>query len=90
MAVENDYDLLVFNLNEFADTIAWLRAEVQTRRLREAEEQLERNQTDWVNLIAVQLTVLDHRFHGLRRGARRVLESEPGKAVFDARPPPET
>jgi hypothetical protein len=45
MAVENDYNLLVHNLNELEKTISQLRDEVEARRLREAKEQLEPNTT---------------------------------------------
>jgi hypothetical protein len=47
LAVENDYNLLVHNLNELADTISSLRDEVRSRRLREADERLHPNETDW-------------------------------------------
>ena len=87
MAVENDYNLLVHNLNELEKTISRLRDEVEARRLREAREQLEPNTTDWVNLIALQLSTITHRFEGLQDGAVNVLDSEPGEAVLDAQPP---
>lgn len=92
MAVENDYNLLVFNLNELEKRISKLGAEVEERRLREAREQLELNTTDWVNLIALELSSITHRFEGLQDGAVKVLNSRPGEAVFDAQPPssPET
>jgi hypothetical protein len=87
MAVENDYNLLVHNLNELAKSISQLRAEVEERRLREAREQLELNTTDWVNLIALELSTITHRFEGLQDGAVRVLNSQPGETVFDVQPP---
>jgi hypothetical protein len=87
MAVENDYNLLVFNLNELAKTISSLRDEVEHRRLREAREGVEPNDTDWVNLIGLQLLTVDHVFNGLRVGVARVLDSSPGEAVFPAQPP---
>jgi hypothetical protein len=55
LAVENDYNLLVHNLNKLARTISSLRDEVERRRLREAEEHQQPNETDWVNLIGLQL-----------------------------------
>jgi hypothetical protein len=64
MAVENDYNLLVHNLNELERTISKLRDEVGARRLREAGERLEPNETDWVNLIAFQLRTVAHIFEG--------------------------
>ena len=87
MAVENDYNLLVHNLNELAKTISSLRDEVQRRRLREAEEHVQPNETDWVNHIGSQLLIVQHVFDGLQAGVGRVLESEPGVAVFNAQPP---
>lgn len=87
VAVENDYNLLVHNLNELAKTISWLRDEVEHRRLREAREQLEPNETDWVNLISFQLLTVQHVFEGLQGGVERVLESSPGEAVFSEQPP---
>ena len=87
MAVENDYNLLVHNLNELAKTISSLRDEVEQRRLREARDRLEPNDTDWVNLIAFQLLSVDHIFNALQSGVREVLASSPGEAVFSARPP---
>jgi hypothetical protein len=87
MAVENDYNLLVHNLNELEKTISQLRDDVEERRLREAREQLEPNTTDWVNLIALQLSLVTHPFERLQDGAVKVLNSQPGEAVFDAQPP---
>jgi hypothetical protein len=46
MAVENDYNLLVHNLNELAKTISSLRDEVERRRLAEARQRLDLNDTD--------------------------------------------
>ena len=87
MAVENDYNILVHNLNELAKTISSLRDEVQRRRLLEADEHRRPNETDWVNLIGFELLTLQHVFEGLQAGVGRVLESEPGVAVFSAQPP---
>lgn len=87
MAVENDYNLLVHNLNELEKTISSLRDEVERRRLREASEQLEPNQTDWVNVIGLQLQSVDHIFKGLQFGVRRIMRSEPGEVVFPEQPP---
>jgi hypothetical protein len=87
VAVENDYNLLVHNLNELEKAISQLRRDVEERRLREATERLDVNTTDWVNLIALQLSMITHRFEGLQDGAVKVLNSEPGDAVFDTQPP---
>jgi len=85
---ENDYNLLVHNPNELANTISSLRDEVERRRLLEAREHLPPNETDWVNLIGQQLLTVDHIFNGLQAGVRRVLASTPGEPVFTAQPPP--
>lgn len=87
MAVENDYNLLVHNLNEVDKAISQLRKDVEERRLHEATERLDLNTTDWVNLIALQLSMITHRFEGLQDGAVKVLNSEQGVAVFDTQPP---
>jgi hypothetical protein len=87
MAVENDYNLLVHNLNAVEKTVSQLRGDVAERRLREAREQLEPNTTDWVNLIALQLSAVTLPFERLQDGAVKVLNSQPGEAVFDAQPP---
>jgi hypothetical protein len=86
MAVENDYNLIVHNLNELERTISRIRAHVEERRLHEASERLEPNTTDWANLIALQISSITHRFEGLQDGAVKVLNSEPGEAVFDEQP----
>jgi hypothetical protein len=87
MAVENDYNLLVHNLNEVEKTVSQLRGDVAERRLREAREQLEPNTTDWVSLIALQLSSVTLPFERLQDGAMQVLNSQPGEAVFDTQPP---
>ena len=87
MAVENDYNLLVHNLNEVEKTVSQLRGDVAERRLREPREQLEPNTTDWVNLIALQLSAVTLPFERLQDGAVKVLNSQPGEAVFDVQPP---
>jgi len=88
VAIENDYGLLVHNLNELEKTIISLRDEVKRRRLLEAHDRLEPNHTEWVNLIGQQLLTVDHIFKGLQVGVSRVLRSKPGEAVFTAQPPP--
>jgi len=71
MAVENDYNLLVHNLNELQ--ITSLRDEVQRRRLLEAHDRLEPNHTDWVNLIGLQLLTVAPIFNGLQADVSEVL-----------------
>jgi hypothetical protein len=77
MAVENDYNLLVHNLNELAKTLSALREEVERRRLREAREKLALNETYWRR----------PRVPRLRAGVLEVLDSQRGEAVFTDRPP---
>ena len=96
VAVENDYHLLALKFYELADAITDLRNDVQGRRLREAEERREPNETNWVDLIGARLLKLEHNVKALEAGAVRILESEPGAPVFAAQPvsapdhPPET
>jgi hypothetical protein len=87
MAVQNDYNLLVHNLNELEKTISRLRDDVEERRLREAREQLEPNTTDWVSLIALQLSSVTDPFERLQDAAVKVLTSQAGEAIFDVQPP---
>jgi hypothetical protein len=89
---ENDYNLLVHNLNELAKTISGLRDDVERRRLMEARESLEPNQADWVNLIGVELRLVAHVFTGLQDGVPQVSAGRPGETVFREQPPsaPET
>lgn len=82
MATENDYNLLVDKLNELAKTISSVRDEVERRRLAEARERLEPNETDWVNLIGLQLLSVQNIFGDLQAGVKDVLGSEAGVAVF--------
>ena len=87
MAVENDYNLLVFNLNELTKEMVWINAEVRRRLLQEAEEGLEPNATEWVNMLAIRLTAVVGPARHLHDGAHSVLRSRPDEAVFDAQPP---
>ena len=87
MAVENDYNLLVVNLNFLAQNIEDLRREVEERLLREKREGLEPNATHWVNLVAGRTPLLSGHATQLEVGAGRVIRSSPGEAVFDAQPP---
>ena len=87
MAVENDYNLLVFTLNDLAATIDALRDEVEKRLLQEKQDGLEPNETNWVNLLSVQMLQLHGPIGNLRDGAWNVLNSRPGEAIFTAQPP---
>ena len=88
MAVENDYNLLVVNLNYLAQNIEDIRREVEKRLRWEKSEGLEPDATHWVNLIAQRLPVISGPATQLEDGAWQVLRSRPGEAVFDEQPPP--
>jgi hypothetical protein len=91
MAVENDYDLLVFNLNELAKEITLIRDQVQERLPEEAREGS--SETPRVGEFhGCRLPIVSGLVFQLEDGARRVLGSRPGEAVFIAQPPapPET
>jgi hypothetical protein len=87
VAVENDYNLVVFNLNELAKMTNELRDEVERRRLQEAQERLHPNETYWVNMLAFQLPLVSGYANNLHTGALEVLRSRPGEAAFSDQPP---
>ena len=87
MAVDNDYNLVVFNLNELARITNELREEVERRRLKEAHDNLQPNETYWLNMLAFQMEVVAAYAENLRSGSSRVLRSRRGKAVFEDQPP---
>jgi hypothetical protein len=82
VAVENDYNLLVVNLNYVAQNIADMRREVEERLLREKREGLEPNATHWVNLLAQRMPIVTGHAAQLETGASQVIRSRPGEAVF--------
>jgi hypothetical protein len=88
VAVENDYNLLLYTLNNIAESATTLRDEVGRRRLQEAQEGLEPNQTRWLQLMITRLPYVSGPATQLEHEADRVLHSAPGEAVFDAEPPP--
>lgn len=88
MAVENDYNLLVTNLNYLAQNIDDLRRDVEERLLQEKYEGREPNETHWVNLIAQRMTTISGHAKQLEAGVRRVIGSRPGEVVFEDQPPP--
>ena len=87
MAVENDYNLLVANLNFLAKNIEDIRQEVEKRLLWEKREGLELDATHWVNLVAQRLPVVAGPATQLEAAAWQVLRSRPGEAVFEDQPP---
>jgi hypothetical protein len=92
VAVENDYNLLLYNLNELAKELTDIQSQVRARLQEEKREQSEPNATNWVNLIALRFPIVSGLASNLEEGARTVLSSRPGEAVFHAEPPqpPET
>jgi hypothetical protein len=88
VAVENDYNLLVFNLNGLAEELVGLKLEVDRRLLQEKRDGLEPNATNWVNLISQRMTYVEGPAFHLKDGAWKVLTSRPGEPVFTAEPPP--
>jgi hypothetical protein len=87
VAIANDYNLLVYNLNELAKELADIQSQVEALLLEEKREQCEPNSTNWVNLIALRFPVVSGLASNLEEGARTVLSSRPGEAVFHADPP---
>jgi len=88
VAVENDYNLLVFTLNDLAEDLLSIRAEVEKQLMEEKREGLEPNETRWVNLVAARTLPLSGMIQSLAKMAQMVLNSQPGEAVFTAQPPP--
>jgi hypothetical protein len=77
VAVENDYNLLVHNLNELAELVLGLKLEVDKRLLEEKTNGLDPNETSWVNLIHNRLVAGQALAFHLRDGAWSVLSSRP-------------
>ena len=88
MAIENDYNLLVANLNHLAEMTEHLRGEVQHRLIHEEREKLDANETHWVNMMFQHLTIISGLASNLHAGANEVLRSKPGIAVLPDQPPP--
>jgi hypothetical protein len=86
MAVEDDYKLVHW-INNIADSATTLRDEVERRRLKEAQDGLEANQTRWIELLIARLPFVSGPATLLEGEANRVLRSRPGEAVIDAQRP---
>jgi hypothetical protein len=67
VVVENDYNALVFRLNDLAEELARLKFDVDRRLLEEKSGGLEPNETQWVNLLALRTNGL----WGLGQGPQR-------------------
>ena len=87
MAVENDYHLLVFALNDLAATINGVRDEVVRRLLQENRDGLDPNATQWVNYLHRHMELLEGPGLHLHDDAWKVLTSRPGEPVFTDQPP---
>jgi len=88
VAVENDYNALVYYLNELTEQLVEVADEVERGLLDEKRNELQPNATKWVNLIAEQALRLSGPIESVGRMAEMVLRSQPGDAVFkDQRPP---
>jgi hypothetical protein len=88
VAVENDYNALVFRVNDLAEELLRLKLEVEQRLLEEKRDGLEPNATNWVNIIRVRTLALAGIVQSLSKMAEMVLHSRPGEAVFEDQPPP--
>ena len=88
VAVENDYNALVFRLNDLTEEFLKLKIEVEKRLLEEKRDGLDPNSTKWVNLIARQARLLAGPVRGLGEITEQVLHSRPGEPVFSDEPTP--
>ena len=64
-----------------------VRDEIERRRIREAREGLEPNETHWVNMLVGELLMIGGHANHVRDGAWEVLRSRAGDPVFPAQPP---
>jgi hypothetical protein len=87
VAVENDYNLLVYAINNLAATVERIRNDVRDCLLREKRDGLEPNETRWVNVLVHEMLMVSGPASQLEAGAWKVLRSRPGEAVFDDQPP---
>ena len=88
MAVESDYNALVFSLNDIAEEIGALKLEVEKRQLEEKRDGLKPNETHWVHLMLEHTTLLDGPIQSLSTMAETVLLSRRGEPVFEEQPQP--
>jgi len=87
MAVENDYNLLVFNLNQVVQLLFKLQDEVEKRLVEEKAGRLDLNATQWVNFLSERVTLIQGLMNHLKEDASQVLISRLGEPVFNERPP---
>lgn len=88
MAVENDYNALVFRLNDLAEEFVRMKVAVESCLLEEKRDGLDPNTTKWVNMIRARAPGLGGITQSLGKMAEMVLHSRPGEAVFTEEPPP--
>ena len=55
--------------------------------MQEARDALEPNHTNWVNMLAQRLAIVERSAYHLKDSASRVMRSRPGEAVLPDQPP---
>jgi hypothetical protein len=83
VTIENDYNALVFRLDDLTDELVRLKLEVERRLLQEKHDGLEPNETHWVNLIAQMALPMSGLTRSLGKMAEMVLNSRRGETVFE-------
>jgi hypothetical protein len=74
-------------MNNIAEAANKLRAEIARCRMEEARDGLDPNETRWVQMLTTHLPFVSGPATQLEHGARQVIRSRPGEAVFDAQQP---
>jgi hypothetical protein len=87
MAVETDYNAIVFRLNDLTEELLKLKLEVEKRLLQEQRDGLEPIETHWVNLIVQMELPMSGVTGALGKMAGMVLESRPGSNPERSAPP---
>src|SRR5262249_46877384 len=87
MAVENDYELLVFNLNQVVGLLFKLQDEVEKRLVEEKAGRLDPNATQWVNFLSERVTLIQGLMNHLKEDASQVLMSRRGEPGVNQRAP---
>jgi hypothetical protein len=90
VAVENDYNLLVFWVNNIAEAADKLRRDVQVRLLQETRDGLKPNETRWVELLTTHLRSslgLPRNSNTKRTASYTVDQARPSSTLSRLRPP---
>jgi len=87
MAVESDYNWLVFRLNDLADYLGATREEVRERLLKEKGDESRPNETAWVNYLAFRLEMLEPAVRQLHAKTIAVLSTLEGVQAFGVEEP---